>query len=91
MLRWQGSVCCRLQAGRSLPRSTLSRIEGVGAVLGGGYAWIRWPSVMRSRKECPECGVQWRYKMSMLELVGWTLVVCCFPREILNKAVVVQM
>ena len=65
--------------------------KGVGAVLGGGYAWIRWPKVLRSTKVCPECGVQWRYKMSMLELVGWTLVVCCFPMEIINKAVVVQI
>ena len=47
--------------------------------------------MLRSTKKCPGCMVEWRYKMSMMELVGWTLVVTCFPREIMNRAVVVQI
>ena len=65
--------------------------KGVGAVLGKAFVVTRWPKVLGSSKVCPECGVQWRYKMSMMELVGWTLVICCFPREVMNKAVVVQI
>ena len=26
-----------------------------------------------SRKKCPGCDVEWRYKMSMMELIGWTV------------------
>ena len=59
--------------------------KGVGAVLGRGFVMMRWPRVLRSAKVCPDCGIQWRYKMSMMELVGWTMVVCCFPREIMNR------
>ena len=59
--------------------------KGVGAVLGKAYVAMRWPKVLRSRKKCPGCDVEWRYKMSMMELIGCTLVVTCFPREIMNR------
>ena len=59
--------------------------KGVGAVLGKAYVTMRWPKMLRSAQKCPDCGIQWRYKMSMLELVGWTMVICCFPREIMNR------
>ena len=65
--------------------------KGVGAVLGKAYAVIKWPKKLRSRQPCPGCGVEWRYKMSMMELIGWTIVISCFPREIMNRAVVVQI
>ena len=65
--------------------------KGVGAVVGKAFVAFRWPKVLRSTKKCHGCGVQWRYKMSMMELVGWTLVVTCFPREIMNGDVVVQI
>ena len=60
-------------------------------MLGKGYVIFEWPALMRSMKVCPGCGVPWRYKMSMMELVGWTMVVCCFPWEIMNGSVVVQI
>ena len=59
--------------------------KGVGAVLGKAYVAFRWPKVLRSSKKCPGCNVQWKFKMSMMELIGWTLVVSCFPKEIMNK------
>ena len=59
--------------------------KGVGAVLGKAFVAMRWPKVLRSAKECPSCGVSWKFKMSMMELVGWTLVITCFPREIMNR------
>ena len=65
--------------------------KGVGAVLGNAFVAKRWPKKLRSRQLCPGCGVEWRFKMSMMELIGWTMVVCCFPREIMNKSVVVQI
>ena len=66
-------------------------LEGVGAVLGKAFVAKKWPKKLRSRQPCPGCGVEWRYKMSMMELIGWTIVISCFPREIMNRAVVVQI
>ena len=44
--------------------------KGIGAKLGGAWAHYRWPKLIRSTKVCPSCGVQWKFKMNMLELVG---------------------
>ena len=65
--------------------------RGVGAVLGRAWARLQWPRLIRSEAECEVCGCMWKRKMSFLELLGWSLTICCFPDIVSNSEVTTRI
>ena len=65
--------------------------KGVGAVLGRAWTRLEWPRLIRGDYECGWCGTMWKRKMSFLELLGWTLVICGFPDIVANSEVTTRI
>ena len=61
--------------------------RGVGCVLEREWAWLAWPTYINSNKVSKCCGVQWRHKLSFLELTGHALHIFCFPEKVMNNVV----
>jgi hypothetical protein len=68
-----------------------SRDKGIGIVCGTGWFRISWPHLLNSDTVAPCCGVQWKHKMSFLELVGHMLHLVCFPAEVSNTSAVTRI
>ena len=53
--------------------------RGVGIVLQDQWTFLHWPALINSNKECGDCGMRWKCKLSFLELVGHALHIMAFP------------
>ena len=65
--------------------------KGVGGVLGRAWTELQWPVLIRSEATCSHCGCMWKRKMSFLEIIGWTLTLCCFPDIVANREVTTRI
>ena len=61
--------------------------QGMGVIMQGGWTHFPWPRYVNSRKVAVCCGVQWRYKMSFLELLGHLVMLATFPEKCANSVV----
>jgi hypothetical protein len=68
-----------------------SRDKGIGIVCGTGWFRISWPPLLNSDMVATCCSVQWKHKMSFLELVGHMLHLVCFPAEVSNTSAVTRI